>query len=255
MKNRPILALGLCALASHLSGAAEAVPPATPEARHSEVGRKVVSLGDHTVTLIRVRPPAPAKAAPPPAPRQPTEAERATADRRARKEHVMLSFTGTVHLGGKTPVSELRWRDDSGETEYVAYANADLRYLSNIGQFETETAVYDWFLPLIDVCDASELPAGQRPPVPSDLKFEPGVTEYLLDARARDAKGQEATLAGLDNLCAYYQINYASLKAEYEKREADNEAREKELREHPPKTPDVTIRWWPLDPAPKSADR
>ncbi|MEY4488389.1 MAG: hypothetical protein RIQ79_897 [Verrucomicrobiota bacterium] len=248
MKNSSLLALGLCALASPLSRATEASPSPTPVTRYSEVGRKVITVGDHTVTLIRVRPPALAKAPPPPEPRQPTDAEQATADRRAQKAYVVLSFTSTVYLGGKTPVTELRWRDDEGVTEYVAYSNADFRYLSNVGQFETETTVYDWFLPLIDACDLSELPAGQKPPVPSGLNFEPGVTEYLLDARARDAKGQEPVLAGLDSLCAYYQINYDALKVGYEKREADSEARERELREHPPRTPDATLRWWPLDP-------
>lgn len=251
MKNRPLLALSLCALSATLLASGGTEPAAMAGIRYSEVGRKVVALGDHTVTLIRVRPPALPKAPPPPEPRQPTEAEQAIADLRAKKGYVMLSVSATVYLGGKTPVTELRWRDDAGETEYVAYSNADFRYLSQVGQFETETAIYEWF-PFISECDVSELPAGQKPPVPPDLSFEPEVTEYFLDARAKDAKDQEPILSGLDHLCAYYQINYSALKSGYEKREAENEARERELREHPPVKPDTVMRYWPINSRPGS---
>jgi hypothetical protein len=254
MKNQFLLRLGMSVLSAQVADAVEARPFPTAEALYSEVGRKVVTAVDHTVTLIRVRPPALPKAPPPPAPHPLTAEDQSVSDLRAKKDYIMLNLTAIVYLGGKTPVTELRWRDDAGEKVYVAYSNADFRYLSQVDQFETETAIYEWF-PFVSECDVSELPVGQKPPVPPDLAFEIGVTEYFLDARAKDVKDQEPILSGLDHLCAYYQINYTALKTGYENREAENEARERELREHPPKTPDATIRWWPLDPAQKSDNR
>lgn len=223
----------------------------TPVVRYSEMSRKTVILDDHKVTLIRVRPPVLPKAPPPPPPRDLTPEEQATAERMAEKEYVTLSVSGTVYLTGKQPVTELRWRDETGELSFVAYSNADLRYLTQLSNLETKTTVYSWF-PFVDAWNLAEWPADQKSPIPRGLNFSATETEYFVDARATDLKSQEATLAGLDYLHAYYQLHYTELKADFEKREAENAERERELRENPPKTPDATLRWWPLSTKPSS---
>jgi hypothetical protein len=209
---------------------------------YSELSRKVVDYGDHKVSLVRIRPPNLPKAPLPPPSPVPTAEEQATAERYAKKGYAMLSVTATVYRGNPT-ITELTWRDDSGENEYRAWSNADFRYLTQLPSLETETMVYCWF-PFIFEYDLSDWPADQKSPIPRGLKFSRTAAEYYVDERAKALKDQEVTLAGLDYLHAYYQIHYKELKADYEKREAENEAREKELRKNPPKTPDTIIHFW-----------
>ena len=167
------------------------------------------------------------------------------ADRYAKKGYADLNVSATVYLGGETPVTEIRWRNETGEVEYRAWSNADFRYLTQLPSLETETTVYSWF-PFIDSCDLKEWPSNQKYPIPPGLNFSTEETEYFIDVRTKELKEQEVTLAGLDYLHAYYQINYVKLKADYEKQAKENAERERRLREHPPKPSDITLHWWPL---------
>lgn len=223
-------------------------PVSEPEAltvRYTEVSRKTVTLKDHSITLIRVRAPSFPKAPPPPVPRPPTAEEQATAERYEKKGYAMLNVSATVYIGGTTPVTEIRWRDETGETEYRAWSNVDFRYLTQLSDLETDTTVYSWF-PFVDECRLKDWPSDLKYPIPAELNFSTTETEYFIDTRTKEVKDQEITLAGLDYLHAYYQIHYKQLKADYESREAENEAREKQLREHPPVKPDTVIRFWPI---------
>ena len=175
-----------------------------------------------------------------------------TEERLARKACATLSVSATVYLrAGKTPVTELRWRDESGRYEYHAWSNVDFRHLTQLTQLETETTVYSWF-PFVDAVDLAEEPAGWKSPLPREIQLSSTEAEYFVDSRASDLKDQESTLAALDYLHAYYQLYSAELKAAYEKREADADAREKQLREHPPIKPDATLHWWPLPSRPSA---
>lgn len=218
----------------------------SPEVNFFEVTRKEVTLEDHKITLIRVRPPALPKttAAPVPAPRPLTAEEKAYEERVAKKAYAMLQLSATVYLGGKTPVTELRWRNDTGDTEYRVWSNADFRYLTQLSTLETETTVYSWF-PFLDEWNLLDWPIDQPSPIPAGLDFSATETEYFIDARTKELKDQEVTLAGLDYLHAYYQIHYKELKADHEKRAVENAAREKALRENPPVKPDTVIHFWP----------
>jgi len=218
----------------------------TPSAAvtYSEVRRKVVTVDDHTVTLVRVRPPALPKLPASPAPQAATAEEQATAERYAKKGYAMLNLNVTVYLGGKTPVTEIHWQSEGGQSVYRAWSNVDFRYLTQLPNLETETTVYSWF-PFLDVCYLKDWPAGQKSPIPAELDFSTTEAEYFIDSLTKNSKDQEITLAGLDYLHAYYQINYADLKAAYEKREAENAERELQLRENPPKKPDTVIHFWP----------
>lgn len=211
----------------------------------TEVARKVVTLKDHKVTYIRIRPPSLPLLPPAPEPRLPTAEEQAAAERMAEKAYAELNLRVTVYLGGAQPVSELSWRDETGERTFRAWSNVDFRYLAQLWQFETATTVYSWF-PFVDEIGLSDFPADQPAPIPAGLQFEPGIAEYYLEAGVADLKSEQTTLAGLDHLHAYAQIHAVELKADYERREAESDAREKHLREHPPKTPDSIIHFWPV---------
>jgi hypothetical protein len=214
---------------------------------YKEVVRKEVRLGDHTVTLIRVRPPALPKVVPAPAaaPRPLTAEEKAYEERVAKKAYATLSLSAMVYLGGKTPVTELRWRNESGDIEYRAWSNVDFRYLTQLTQLETDATVYAWF-PFVADCDLADWPKNEKSPVPRGLDFSRTEAEYFVDARSKDLKSEEATLAGLDYLHAYYQLNARALKSDYEKRLADARAEEIRLARNPPKTPDSTTYFWPI---------
>ncbi len=214
---------------------------------YSEVARKEVRLGDHKITLIRVRPPslpkvAPATAAPP---RPPTAEEKAYEERVATKGYATLQVSATVYFGRKTIVTELRWRNDAGDIEYRAYSNVDFRYLTELTQLETETTVYSWF-PFLYECDLASWPKNEKSPLPPGLDFSANEAEYFVEAGAKALKSEETTLAGLDYLHAYYQLHFAELKAGYEKREKLAAAEEKARRKNPPTVPDSTLRWWPV---------
>jgi hypothetical protein len=213
---------------------------------YSEINRRVITTGDHESILIRVRPPALPKAPQRDAqsPRPLTDEEAAYAERVAEKAYATLQITATVYLG-KRVVTELRWRDDTGANEYCAWSNVDFRYLTQLTQLESDSTVYSWF-PFLVECDLSDWPKNEKSPVPTGLNFSRTEAEYFVDARAKDLKSEEATLAGLDYLHAYYQLHQAGLKADHAAREKENARLEQQLRENPPKVPDTTLRWWPV---------
>jgi hypothetical protein len=234
----PALSLGQQLPENSSTTASNAITP-------TEVARKVVSAGDHKITYVRIRPPSLPQLPPPPEPRPPTAEEQAAAERIAAKPCATLNVSATVYLGGAQPVTELRWHDDTGALFFRAWSNVDFRHLTQLLQFETATTVYAWF-PMVDEVALSDWPADQASPIPADLQFEPGVAEYYIESGVASLASEETTLAGLDYLHAFSQLHAAALKADYEHREADCAAREKELREHPPKTPDTVIQFWPV---------
>lgn len=211
----------------------------------SEVTRKVVQLDGHQATFIRVRPPILPLPPTPRAAPEPTSKEIVAAEAYAEKPYVSLTLSATVYIGGKSPVTELRWRDETGKIEHRAYSNADFRYLLQLTMLETETTVYSWF-PFLDVLDLTQWPSDQKSPLPPGLVFTTSEPEYLVDSVASTLAQEETTLAGLDYLHAYYSLNYADLKADYENRELLSAAAEKQLRKHPPETPDTTLYFWPI---------
>jgi hypothetical protein len=215
---------------------------ALPSVQFSEISRREVRVGDHKMTLIRVRPPVLPKAPPPLAPPTPTLEQKATEERMATKACATLNLSASVYIG-KPTITELRWRDETGEKEFKAWSNIDFRYLTQLPYLETPTTVYQWF-PFVDAYTLADFPAGEKPPIPKGLKLRAKGADYVVNLTGKELDSQETTLAGLDYLHAYYQLNHAKLKAAYEKRQAENNARERELMLNPPKTPDTTIRFW-----------
>jgi hypothetical protein len=240
------LIIGFLGLNPLVLAARDETPQDVQSIRYDEISRKVINLGDHKVTFVRVRPPV-LPDPPPPAPvKEPTADEIATAERMEKKAHAILNITATVYLYESRTVTELTWRDEeTGNHEYRAYSNADFRYLTQMHFLESETTIYSWF-PFVSEYDLRNLPADEEAPRLPDLVFSGKDAEYFVDSRAKSVETEEATLAGLDYLHAFYQLNYAKLKQDYEKRMAENEAREKELRDNPPIKPDTVIHFWPI---------
>ena len=252
MKLNIFLTLLLCHGISVTAFAGPQPDAALPSVQFTEISRREVTVGDHKMTLIRVRPPALPKAppalpkAPPPlpAPPAPTADQIATEERMAKKSFASLNLTATVYLGKQT-ITELRWRDETGEKEYQAWSNIDFRYLTQLPYLETPTTLYSWF-PFVYEESLADLPAGVKSPLPKGLNLRAKGADYVVNLTGKDLVSQEITLAGLDYLHAFYQLNYAELKAGYEKRQADASAEENRLARNPPKKADTVTYFWPI---------
>ena len=222
-----------------------ASPPAdvgSSTAQFSELCRQETTIGDHKLTLIQISPPVLPKAPPPPEPPALTLEQAATSERMAKKSYAALNLTATVYIGNPT-VTQLRWSDESGLIQYQAWSNVDFRYLTQLSYIETATTVYQFF-PFVETYSLADFPAGQKSPIPKKIKLSTLGADYVTELKSKELLAQESTLAGLDCLHAYYQVHYSELKAAYEKTEAENAAREEQLRLNPPKTPDTTLMFW-----------
>jgi hypothetical protein len=199
-----------------------------------EVARKEVKLDDHTITYVRVKPPVSLPK------RQivqlpaPTAQELADRERRAEKAHVILNVSAVVHL--TTPiVTEIKLRCE--DREYTCYSNADFRDLTQTTTFEGQDTIFSWFPWISEVSpEEAALPAG--------LNLSATEPEYLIQATQVEVAQNETAFEGLDLIHAFYQLNHEKLHADRLVREAEQAAREKELREHPPKKPDTVIYFW-----------
>ena len=153
-------------------------------------------------------------------------------DRLEAKAHVMLNVSATVYLTNPV-ITELKLRCDG--KEYTCYSNADFRDLTQLSQLEGEKTVYAWF-PFVSEAAAEDAS------LPRGLRLAPGKAGYtsLETSRPED----QVFFHGLDLIHAYYEANKAKLQTERMAREAAERAREKALRENPPKPQDTKVIIW-----------
>jgi hypothetical protein len=220
---------------------AEAVPVSP-----GEISRVTVCDGEHQTTFIEVVPTTPVKqhaAQPilpaPPAPPLPSDAELREELKQAAKSFQSLSLQAIIYpANGIAPLcTVLIWQGESGR-KWRAVSNVDFRLLEQIGQFETEDAVYEWFL-LVEVAGAGD---ATRPVV--NLAATPA--RFRVDASAADLAAAPADFEALNHLHRYVDTHREALIAAYAvalAREAESDRRERELREHPLKKPDTVIRF------------
>lgn len=211
----------------------------------TELARKVVNLGTHKVTYIRITPPRlPALPVPPPTPvAQPTPEQIAAEEARAAKTYEQLSVSVTVYPATATTptVSDLSWWHEG--KRYQAWSNVDFRLLTQITQVETATHIFSWF-PFVGEDSIEGLPASSRPAGFSLFKKADTDAQYYFEGNEEDMATVAGTLAGLDYFHAYYQLNRERLATEYAQRMADAAAQEAELAKNPPKPVDTVIHFW-----------
>jgi hypothetical protein len=207
------------------------------------LSRSTVTEGERTITYVRIRPPAlPPRPVPAPVPSAaPSAADLAEWARLEAKPRITLAVSATVHL--RPPVvTELRWR--SGGREWVAWSNVDFRLLSQLTDWETETAVYNWFPFLFEIGPNHE----QRP---ADLGLAPASeqtpAEYVVEGTAAEVAAAEADLAPLDYLHAYHDVNRAELIAAQAAREAAAAEAARQAALAPTKPKDQTIYFWKIE--------
>jgi hypothetical protein len=219
-------------------GQTSAEPPVEP----GEIARVTVQTGDHRTTFIEVvsengiKSTAPARPADPSAP---CAAESVKELRRAAKDFRMLSLQATVYPMGASFTTLLRGQTAEGQ-EWQAISNADFRLLTQLGQFETATAVYAWF-PFVDVGDETD---PNRPTIgPANAVAEAGY-------RITHGAPESTTIEALNHLHAYYEAHHTELAADFAHREAETvrlaaEAARlaEEERAHPRPKPDRVIRF------------
>lgn len=235
------LRLGLLALLAYVCpvSAQTATPAAVTDpasallSRATPLARRTVALGEHRITLVRIR--TPHLPVLPPAPvRPPTAEELATEARQATKLQVFASFMATIYPG---PVTEIVWQD--GARTFRAYSSIDFRFLQGLSQIETDTVVASWFCVPMEG-DETGLSVKLRARLGLDLLH----AGYLVDATAEEMEAAPEAFAVLDAIQDYYEANHRQLAAAYWKTQAENEARESDLLAHPPVRPDTTVYVW-----------
>jgi hypothetical protein len=216
------------------------------------LARKVVDMGTHKVTYIRITPPQlPAVPQPPPPPvTQPTPEQLAAEEARAAKTYEQLMVSVTVYPATATTplVADLNWWHEG--KRYQAWSNVDFRLLTQISQVETETHIFAWF-PMVGEGSVEEIPAEQRPAGLSLFTAADTAPLYYVEGTEEDMAAVAGTLAGLDYFHAYYQLHKPRLAEEYAQLMALIAERQAELEKNPPKPVDTTIHFWRA-PAPAS---
>jgi hypothetical protein len=138
-------------------------------------------------------------------------------------------------------MTELSWQHDG--LNFRAYSNVDFRLLSNVPEVETADAVYSFFF-VPDLADLTTATAEEKSA--AKLKFSPDHAQYVLVNPVTDLKPDDLTLPAIAALLTYYDRNQAGLLADYARREAASAASERQLRAHPPVTPDGTVFFWSI---------
>jgi hypothetical protein len=233
--RRALRALRGPAAALALAGpvfAADATPaPPQPAVIPGEIGRTVIDHGDHRTIIIEMVPGAPVPP-PPPAPPElvqpPAVLRAAPADLDNKPSHALF-WSITVYPG---PCSVIEGRT-ADQRPWRAVSNTDFRLFRQVTSFATARAAYDWFPSIAD--GEADVPERQTL---AAAGLETGPASYRLDPAGRSAEVIDA----LDYLHAFYDANHAALLAETTRIQAENDRRERELRENPPRKADNIVR-------------
>lgn len=224
----PAAALALAAPAF----AADATPASPqPAVIPGEIGRTVIDHGDHRTIIIEMVPGAPVPPPPPspPEPVQPPAVLRADpADLENKPSHALF-WSITVYPG---PCSVIEGRT-ADQRPWRAVSNTDFRLFRQVTSFATARAAYDWFPSIAD----GEADAPERQTLAA-AGLDAGPATYRLDPAGRSAEVIDA----LDYLHAFHDANHAALLAETTRIQAENNRRERELRENPPRKADTIVR-------------
>ena len=244
MKASPFaLRLGLLALLGwSLSASAETFAAATVStdsasgilSRAVPLVRRSVRVGDHRMTVVRIRAPRLPKL--PPALQTPPSADDlATEARRAMKTEAYASFSLLLYPG---PITEITWQ--YGERTYRAYSSIDFRYMEGLSEIETDTAIFSWFgLPPLEQGED-----GLAPELRKRLGLRPTYVEYVVDSTKTEMEAVPEAFAVLDAIHTYYEANRRQLAVAYGQRQAERDAREAYRLAHPPVVPDTTVYLW-----------
>lgn len=214
---------------------ADANPAADIPVEPGEIDRAVHLDGEHRTVIIEMVPEAlhlrraagsatvaatPSVDAPKPA----------ALDTTPEKPVHTLFWSITVY--GDAPLcSVVEQRTADGTTWRVA-SGLDFRLLRPLANFASPQAEYHWFPAIADAT-----PDEPARPAWGGLGSTEAPTYRVLSGQP-----SPEALAALDHLHAYYAENLAALRANYTARLAEEERRERELRENPPKRRDTIVR-------------
>lgn len=258
MRLNPLCAVLVALFATHAlrantETAAIPAPPAALSAA-TELVRKTVDLGTHTVTYVRITPPqlSALPQAPRPPATEPNAEQLAQEAARAAKIYEQLLFSVTVYPATATTptVIDLNWWREG--RRYQAWSNVDFRLLGQITELETSTHVFAWF-PAVGVDAVTDLPADRHPAGLALFDAADPAPHYYVEGTEADLAPVADTLLGLDTLHAYYQIHYTRLVEEHARLQALNAAHAAELARNPPRPVDTVIHFWKAHAAPAPA--
>ncbi|MDD5262889.1 MAG: hypothetical protein PHD76_13675 [Methylacidiphilales bacterium] len=214
----------------------------TPAINFQVLGSQRVKVGLHSVIYNQVAPPvfpAPAVQVQP----APTPQYQQWLQARQQKAFKFIMIGATVH---DHQMTDLRWFD--GDQWVRALSNFDFNYLTDTLEFESDNTIYEFFLITADMASdylandnhnqTLQWLAQARRQLPSN-----GIGYWIVDG---NAVNNPATVAGLDDLHAYFNANKDQLVSDYQKRTADWERQERWNKAHPPVRQDTVINFWPV---------
>ena len=233
-----------------------ASPSEPPPIQFQVVQRLEIDLGNRSLILNRVAPPAlpPKPAAPTP---QAIAADALEAAHPAKKT-AMLFLSATVYDRKVTEISFFGAPGKAG-----IFSNIDYNLLDGFGTFETGDTIYSLMLAVSnqsaeDAAARNRQLAAQeaemawaRIPQPGEFSASRSECIVVEDAAHQAPTGEE--LAALNALHVFFDANKQRLADGYAQREANRAEEARLAQEHPPTLPDIVIHYWKNEPGSNAA--
>lgn len=251
---RMVCALGVFQLAAGRAADPEvASAPIPPAIKFQVLEGWQINLGNRAVILNRVVPPVLAEqpaAVVTPAPQLVSPEMLEAALRWERKKYEVIFISALVY---DRAVTQLQWYQEGRVLE--AFSNIDFNYFSGVNEIETDDTIYWLIMGIGDQTRAGVdavnravaeqgLAESLRITVPPLAQFSATRSEYFLTE-----KSGQPTLANvptaIDALHVYFDAHRQELIEGFAQREAQQIAREKWLKEHPPVPKNTVINFWP----------
>jgi len=168
---------------------------------------------------------------------------------REQKDHRAVIISATVYDRQWT---ELRWHHQ-GEA-FVAYSNIDFNFLRSVTHFETATASYFFIMAIANMPgtgvpehpDKGRPQEVTRPDLPAIPAFTPGRAEYAVLSADPSIIERNEVFDPIDALHAWFEQREPSLRIEYQRTQAINEAQKRHEARYPKEPPDTRIHFWPV---------
>ena len=169
----------------------------------------------------------------------PTSEQIANFEAYAQKEYQVIMLSATVH---DHAITRLKWKLDS--VDYLAFVNLDFNYLRGTSSLHNETTDYTVLMGIGNASTANS----NREPLPTLPAFRTEQSEYVL---LKGDLNNQAALAGIEALLTHFDLNEATLRTQYQRREALTAVQERYRAKHPKQQDGCILQFW----VPESTDR
>lgn len=202
---------------------------------------KVIQDKERTITIQRIKAPSAPPAESEKLGRVPVRVAPAQ-DTTNQKESLSFTISATV-IDGK--ITMLEWESNSDpQQKIVSFSNVNWNLFGGFQTLEDKTKSYTAmiFARTMTRSDFDELQISFPDHLPS---LEEGGARYTI---VSEGEISPIALSFLETVHKFYDKEERKIKNVHAKREKKRKARERELRENPPKQEDVVIQFWKREP-------